>query len=201
MNKNLPIYQAVIDNENSGMYTISLVTNPAVESNFIYFNEQKKPMQFKVDDEEKRIVTGVVMRADYPIYRIGMSGFEYYITFSKETIEIMVEKWLKEGFQSNVNLQHNPDAYVGDVLLKEVYFKDIERGINPEGFEDIEDGSLFATYHILNDEVWESVKKGEFKGFSLEGYFDTVEIGQEEEDEETKLWSDILDLLKQLDKK
>lgn len=201
MDKNLPIYQAVIDDENSGMYTISLVTNPAVESNFIYFNEQKKPMQFKVDDEEKRIVTGVVMRADYPIYRIGMSGFEYYITFSKETIEIMVEKWLKEGFQSNVNLQHNPDAYVGDVLLKEVYFKDIERGINPEGFEDIEDGSLFATYHILNDEVWESVKKGEFKGFSLEGYFDTVEIGQEEEDEETKLWSDILDLLKQLDKK
>lgn len=198
MNKELPIYKAVINDETSGMYTISLVSEPAVESNFLYFNEQKKPLCFKVDNEEKRIVTGVIMRCNHPIYRIGISGYEYYITFDKPTIEKMTEKWLKEGLQGNVNLQHNPDAYVDDVLLKEVYFKDIERGINPMGFEDIEDGSLFGTYHILNDDVWESVKKGDFKGFSLEGYFDTVEV--EQVDEETQLWSDILDMLKQLDK-
>lgn len=198
MNKDLPIYKAVIDDETSGMYTISLVSEPAVESNFLYFNEQRKPLQFKVDNEEKRIVTGVIMRCNHPIYRIGISGFEYYITFDKATIEKMAEKWLKEGLQGNVNLQHNPDAYVDGVLLKEVYFKDVERGINPMGFEDIEDGSLFGTYHILNDAVWESVKNGEFKGFSLEGYFNTVEV--EQDDKETQLWSDILDLLKQLDK-
>ena len=198
MNKDLPIYKAVIDDETSGMYTISLVSEPAVESNFLYFNEQRKPLQFKVDNEEKRIVTGVIMRCNHPIYRIGISGFEYYITFDKATIEKMAEKWLKEGLQGNVNLQHNPDAYVDGVLLKEVYFKDVERGINPQGFEDIEDGSLFGTYHILNDAVWESVKNGEFKGFSLEGYFNTVEV--EQDDKETQLWSDILDLLKQLDK-
>lgn len=198
MNKDLPIYKAVIDDETSGMYTISLVSEPAVESNFLYFNEQRKPLQFKVDNEEKRIVTGVIMRCNHPIYRIGISGFEYYITFDKATIEKMAEKWLKEGLQGNVNLQHNPDAYVDGVLLKEVYFKDVERGINPIGFEDIEDGSLFGTYHILNDAVWESVKNGEFKGFSLEGYFNTVEV--EQDDKETQLWSDILDLLKQLDK-
>lgn len=198
MNKDLPIYKAVIDDETSGMYTISLVSEPAVESNFLYFNEQRKPLQFKVDNEEKRIVTGVIMRCNHPIYRIGISGFEYYITFDKATIEKMAEKWLKEGLQGNVNLQHNPDAYVDGVLLKEVYFKDVERGINPMGFEDIEDGSLFGTYHILNDAVWESVKNGEFKGFSLEGYFNTVEL--EQDDKETQLWSDILDLLKQLDK-
>lgn len=198
MNKDLPIYKAVIDDETSGMYTISLVSEPAVESNFLYFNEQRKPLQFKVDNEEKRIVTGVIMRCNHPIYRIGISGFEYYITFDKATIEKMAEKWLKEGLQGNVNLQHNPDAYVDGVLLKEVYFKDVERGINPTGFEDIEDGSLFGTYHILNDAVWESVKNGEFKGFSLEGYFNTVEV--EQDDKETQLWSDILDLLKQLDK-
>ena len=198
MNKDLPIYKAVIDDETSGMYTISLVSEPAVESNFLYFNEQRKPLQFKVDNEEKRIVTGVIMRCNHPIYRIGISGFEYYITFDKATIEKMAEKWLKEGLQGNVNLQHNPDAYVDGVLLKEVYFKDVERGINPTGFEDIEDGSLFGTYHILNDAVWESVKNGEFKGFSLEGYFNTVEV--EQDDKETQLLSDILDLLKQLDK-
>ena len=196
MDKNLPIYKAMIEDETSGMYTISLVSEPAVESNFLYFKEQRKPLKFKVENEEKRVVTGVIMRCNHPIYRIGISGFEYYITFDKATIEKMAEKWLKEGLQGNVNLQHNPDAYVDGVLLKEVYFKDIERGINPIGFEDIEDGSLFGTYHIVNDDVWNSIKTGEFTGFSLEGYFETVEIM----DEETQLWSDILDMLKQLNK-
>lgn len=199
MIKDLPLYRAVIEDETSGMYCVSLVTYPAIESNFLYFNEQKKPMYFKVEDEEKRVITGCVMRCNHPIYRIGLSGYEYYITFDKATIEVMCEKWLKEGLNGNVNLQHNPEAYVDGVLLKEVYFKDIQRGVNPEGFEDIEDGSLFATYHILNDEVWEKVKTGEFKGFSLEGYFETIEV-KPEMDEETQLWSDILDMLKQLDK-
>lgn len=198
MNKELPIYKAVIEDETNGMFTVSLVDEPAVESNFLYFNAQKKPMCFRVENEEKRVVTGVIMRVDHPIYRIGVSGFEYYITFDKATVEKMAEKWLKDGLQSNVNLQHNPNMYVDGVLLKEVYFKDINRGINPKGFEDIEDGSLFGTYHIENEKVWESVKNGEFKGFSLEGCFNTVEVGTEEDDEETKLWSDILDILKQL---
>ena len=194
MNKEFPIYKAVIDDETDGMYCVSLVTYPAVESNFLYFNEQKKPVCFKVENEEQRVVTGVIMRQGFPIYRIHPSGYEYYITFDKPTIEKMAEKWLKNGLQTNVNLQHNPDAYVDSVLLKELYFKDIERGVNPTGFEDIEDGSLFATYHILNDEVWESVKKGEFKGFSIEVVMDMVPVEEKfnkeinkNEDMKTKL--------------
>lgn len=197
MNKNIPIYKAVLEDEETGMYTISLVTNPAVQSDFLYFNEQRMPLHFKVENEEKRVVTGVIMRCDYPIYRIGMSGMEYYLTFDKQTIEKMAEKWLKEGFQSNVNLQHNPDAYVDDVLLKEVFFKDVNRGINPMGFEDIEDGSLFGTYHILNDEVWASVKSGEFKGFSLEGYFNVVEVEQDQEEAE---YNEIMALIDKIEK-
>ena len=197
MDKNIPIYKALIEDEGAGMYTISLVTNPAVESNFIYFNEQKKPLHFKVENEEKRVVTGVIMRCDFPIYRIAPDGTEYYITFDKQTIEKMCEKWLKDGFQSNVNLQHNPNAYVDGVYLKEVYMKDIERGINPMGFEDIENGSLFGTYHILNDEVWELVKSGEFKGFSLEGYFNTIEVEMSAEDKD---FQEIMDMLDKIEK-
>lgn len=200
MNKELPIYKALIEGEDSGMYTISLVTNPAIESNFLYFNEQKLH-HFKVENDEKRIVSGVIMRCDHPIYRVGLDGTEYYITFDKKTIETMVEKWLKEGLHTNVNLQHNPNLYVDGVLLKEVYIKDIERGINPIGFEDIEDGSLFGTYHITNDEVWESVKKGEFKGYSLEGVFKTVEYKMSMEDAEYMEIMEMLDKLENIKNK
>ena len=148
------------------------------------------------ENEEKRLISGVIMRADFPIYRRNEYGEEYYITFSKETIEKMAEKWLKEGLQSNVNLQHNPNNYVTDVLLKEVYFKDSEKGINPKGFEDIEEGSLFATYHIMNEEVWKSIKNGEFNGFSLQGRF-KFDIIPNEEDKE---YDEIMSMLDRIEK-
>lgn len=201
MDKNIPLYKAMIEDETSGMFTVSLVDFPAVESNFLCFNEQKKPLQFKVDNEEKRIVTGVLMRCNHPIYRIGISGMEYYIMFDKQTIEKMAEKWLKDGLQGNVNLMHNPEAYVDGVLLKEVYFKDIERGINPAGFEDIEDGSLFGTYHIVNDDVWNAVKSGEFKGFSIECLVDVEEVKTDEVETEESLLMDIMDLINKIEKR
>ena len=139
------------------------------------------------------MILGVVMRADFPIYRRDDDGYEYYIMFDEPTIEVMAEKWLAEGFQNSVNLQHNPEAYVDGVFLKEVYFKDVERGVNPKGFEDIEDKSLFGTYKVLNDDVWGKIKDGTFKGFSLEGVFDMVEV--KEQSEEDKLMDEVLDLL------
>ena len=110
----------------------------------------------------------------------------------------MVTKWLQNGFTNNVNLQHNPNDYVEDVLLKEVFIKDISRGINPKGFENIEDGSLFGTYYIQNDEVWERVKKGEFKGFSIEVLVHSQEVEMEDE---AQLLTDILDLMKKIENK
>lgn len=194
----LPIYEAIIDNMEDGMYTVSLVDYPAVESDFLYFKKDQKTLNFKVENEEKRVVTGVLMRADHPIYRIGNSGYEYYIKFSKETIEKMVEKWLENGLTNNVNLMHNPENYVKNVHLREVFIKNVDRGVNPKGFESIEDGSLFGTYYVENDDVWQSIKNGEFKGFSIECLMSSYEVEMEDD---KQLLSDILDLLKKIENK
>lgn len=193
---NLPIYKAQITDVETGMYTVSLVDCPAVQSDFLYFKDEREPMTFKVQDEEQRIVTGVLMRADYPIYRIGPSGYEYYIVFDRETIEMMAEKWLAEGLVNNVNLMHDSERYVDGVYLKEVYFKDLQRGIDPKGYEDISEGSLFASYKVMNDEVWESIKNGTFKGFSIECVMDTVKV----EDEMERDLEEILAMLEKLTK-
>lgn len=192
---NLPLYKAQITDATTGMYTVSLVDYPAVESDFLYFNENKKQMTFSIENEEQRIITGVLMRCDFPIYRITDDGYEYYIMYDKATIELMAEKWIADGFANYVNLQHNPLNYVDGVYLKELYIKDTERGINPKGFEDISDGSLFATYKVLNDDVWNGIKSGEFKGFSLEGYFDVKEVQTPEEEAENALLDEIINML------
>lgn len=192
---NLPLYKAQITDATTGMYTVSLVDYPAVESDFLYFNENKKQMTFSIENEEQRIITGVLMRCDFPIYRITDAGYEYYIMYDKATIELMAEKWIADGFANYVNLQHNPLNYVDGVYLKELYIKDTERGINPKGFETISDGSLFATYKVLNDDVWNGIKSGEFKGFSLEGYFDVKEVQSPEEEAENALLDEIINML------
>ena len=73
-----------------------------------------------------------------------------------------------------VDTEHNNQCVDG-VKLEELFIKDIDKGINPVGFEYIENGSLFGKYRVQNDKVWADVKAGKFKGFSLEGYFGVIE--------------------------
>ena len=74
---------------------------------------------------------------------------------------------------------HNEEQMVSGVNLIELFIKDIEKGINPAGFEDIENGSLFATYKVNNDEIWNEIKSGNYAGFSLQGYFSIVPSAKE----------------------
>ena len=169
---NRPIYEALVTSEDAGMLRISLVDLPAVESNFLAFaKEGAQPAHlYFVRDEERRIVRGVVMRADYPILRRN-GDYEYYIVFRADTIRVMAEKYLAESRQNNVDEMHNHED-VDEVQMVQYFIKDTAAGIAPAGFEDIADGSLFAEFHVLNDEVWAKVKDGTYRGFSLEGAFE-----------------------------
>lgn len=170
--KGLPLYRAEIgaDDTTTGMFVISLVDSPATMSDFMAFNEEKRLMTYNVESDEKRQVFGLVMAADMPIYRRDDNGFEYYITYSKETIALMAEKYLKMSLQNNVDTQHSFELEDG-IFMNQLFVKDTEKGVSPKGYEDYKDGSLFAQFHITNDSVWDEVKKGAYKGFSLAGVF------------------------------
>ena len=167
----IPIYNAIITDPVEGIYKISLVDAPAVESNFMYFNKNDKEMKFAIEDEEQRIVFGVLMRADYNIYRVDKELGEFYIRYSKDVIKQMAEKMLADGTQNNINLMHQDGTDVEGVNLLELFVKDSAKGINPKGFENIEEGSLFCSYKVENDAIWQEIKAGTFLGFSLEGIF------------------------------
>ena len=165
----IPVYRALVDDEDTGMLRISLVDDPAVQSNFLAFAKAKTPLLYSVQDEAKRLVLGVVMRADFPIYRRDARLGEYYVTYDAETIRAMAEKYLVENRQNLVNLMHKAGTEVEGVQMVQYFIKG--SGLSPEGFDDIADGSLFAEFHVTNDEVWDAIKAGTYKGFSLEGVF------------------------------
>ena len=171
----LPIYEALITDELQGIFNISLVDCPAVNSNFLAFNKQKQ-FNYTIQNEEKRIVFGVLMRANYNIYRYDKELGEFYIRYSPETIKKMAEKLMLDNKHNSINIQHIDGSNVKGVNLIELFIKNTEKGMNPKGFEDIEDGSLFAAYKVENPVIWDAIKKGTFKGFSLEGLFDITKL-------------------------
>lgn len=178
----LPVYQALIEGEECGMMRISLVDDPAVMSLFQSFDSQKRMQMYSVQNEEQRLVRGVVMRADFPIFRSDSMG-EYYIMYKPEQIRVMAEKYLAESRQNLVNLMHQDDSDVKGVQMVQFFIKDSTKGINPEGYEDIADGSLFAEFHIAPEaeEIWQAIRNHTYKGFSLEGYFALAPEQKQEE--------------------
>jgi predicted ABC-type ATPase len=168
----LPVYLLDISedmNDDAEVDYVALVDRPAIQKNWNAFKNQQR---FEVVSEDKRIISGPLMLADVPIFRSDATYGDYYVVFSKDTIFKIAQKFFKRGYQSNVNLMHSPNAQVEGVTMFESFITDESRGILPmKDFEDAPDGSWFGSFKVDNNEVWNDVKDGKFKGFSVEGLF------------------------------
>ena len=158
----------------TGLNAISLVENPAVEVDFLAFaKDESAVLQFA--DEERHIITGIALLADTPIYRIAPDKTEYYVRFTKDCIRELVEKYFKFGLTNNVNIEHKNNQFVDGVTMLESYIIDKERGICPNEFASAPDGSWVVSYKVSNLDVWNKIKSGEVKGFSVQGLFRIIE--------------------------
>jgi hypothetical protein len=153
-------------------------------------NNQLKMMpfekqQFQDINEEQRMVTAPVMLAETAILRFNPDLGKYYVKFRPETIEKMMKKYFKENKIHKVNTNHDPKERRDGVYMMESYI--VGDRNESKVFPDLPKGSWVATFYVENDEVWDKIKKGEYNGFSLEGYF----IEKYEEDMIDKLVMDI----------
>ena len=173
MENNTEILELIINEEDddSGISFISLVDQPATEKLWLKFNKQQPlNFEFKIQDEDKRIVSGYFMVADLPIPRLNDMNEKFFVVFKKDTINKIVNKFFKQGYSNKINLMH--DQEMDGVYLIESLIIDNERGsIAPKEFEKVPNGSWWGSLRVENDEVWELVKAGKVKGFSVEGMF------------------------------
>lgn len=196
MNK---VYYINIDeSEELGMFSVSLVDFPAVETQFLCFNEEK-PKQLFFAKPEEHIITGVALRADLPIYRVNpKTGEDYYVVFTKETIKKMIARYSKQGMMNNVDLQHSGELVSGVYMVESFIIND-ERGIRPKEFSDIEDGSWIVSYYVEDEDLWNKIKNGnDLNGFSISCMANLTEKFEKQEpdtpeDEINKLIDEILE--------
>ena len=181
------------EDDNAGIDAVSLVEKPAIESDWVAL--KKHEVQLKTVDEEKRLLMGAALIPNKQIYRRNeKTNEEYYIFFSKDTVRKASQLFLKESNQNNATIEHTKK--ISGMSVVESWIKESDQDkSNLYGF-DAEPGTWFITMKVDNEEIWNKVKDGEIKGFSIEGYFaEKVEASKELTNEE------ILEEIKSLFKK
>lgn len=173
----MKIFEFIINPEDDelGMKAISLVDKPAIESEYIAFNKQEKPKFIQFQDDKKYIVAGLALIPDKLIYRVDEeTGEDYLGYFSAETIEMIMDKFMKEstnGTLQNVNLQHNADNKVQAHLVESFILRTPEMvaAVKAMGIEEAVLGSWFVSYKFDDKEAYDAaVSGGQFTGFSIE---------------------------------
>lgn len=161
---------------NKGVYGISLVENPAMEGLFVALSKNE-PIQLKEVDKEQRILMGLVLEPNKPIYR-NQNGEEFNIVFSEETIKELSYGFFKNNNHSNSTIEHDVKQVIEGVTFTESWIVE-----NPEvdkstnfGFS-YPKGSWVAVMKVDSDDVWNDyVKSGKVQGFSIDAMISLEEV-------------------------
>lgn len=185
-----------VDEDESEVFAISLVDMPAIESDFVYLNKQKQ-QYVALENNEKHLLYGAALRPDFPIYRYDENG-EYYIEFSKKAIEKLCRKFFQDDFQSNWTKQHMDNAEgltVVESWIKTDMSKDKSLALGLD--ENLPIGTWFIGAYCDSNDIWEMVKNGTFKGFSVEAMVSLNELNfkKEEKMDNEKFWDKMKNIL------
>ena len=163
--------ELTIKSADDGVFAISLVDQPAIEENFVALAAQD--VEFKVVDEERRIVVGFALVPEKRILRL-MGGKKFNIYFTKETVAQAAEDFMKKMMLKKFTTDHE-EKVDGITVIESWVVEDVKHdksnlyGLGAKG------GEWVLMSKIDNNEVWNEVKAGKFKGYSIEARFDGFE--------------------------
>jgi hypothetical protein len=176
----------------NGVYAMSLVTKPAMESMFVAFSEQVEVKLAEVDSE-KRIVLGAALIPNKKIYR-KMEDKEFDVFLSEETIEKAVHLFFKNGHQNDSTIQHQQKAE-GQTIVESWIVQDPEKDKQSLYGFNYPKGTWMVAMKVEDDDVWQQIKSGSLKGFSIEGNFTDKWYNMQEEEKYKNIYESIIKIL------
>ena len=185
--KKLKKYSVVADS--SEIYNISLVEEPAIEVDYVAFDKDKetKPNLKFIEDKqnEKFMILGPALVPDKNIYR-NYDGNEFYVSFSAECIEKLSYKFMKTCYGDGCFTKDH-ESFAQGCSLAESWIKTSENDKSVDYGFDCPIGTWFVAAKIDSIELWDSIKKGERKGFSIESWVDLEEIIENKDKKENDM--------------
>ena len=157
------------DQDMAGIEAISIVESPAIEEDFVALKADE--IKLAEINKEKKILMGALLIPNKPIFRNSDDRDDYYIYFSKDTVEKASQLYLKNGNQNNSTLEHQ-HSLNGLTLVESWIVEDEKFDKSRKYGMNVPVGTWMGSVKVNNDEVWNDyVKTGKVKGFSIEGYF------------------------------
>ena len=156
------------DLEEDGVFGISLVNNPAMESNFILLDKEDKPLfEMAKIDKQKNTITGIALIPDKMIKR--KKGNEMVeVFFSADTVKKISQNYLKNYYQFNTTVDHKEDVegvFVTESWIVEDPELDKTKAL---GLSDVKKDSWALTLKVENEDVLKQIeeKKNNLCGYS-----------------------------------
>lgn len=166
------VVKCVIDEDGRlGITAMGLVDVPAIEENWIALSK----VQLSKVDDERRMLYGPALIPDKQILRYDDKGEPYYVFFEKSTVQAVAHQFFKKNLQHTTNLQH--EIPVTGVTVVESWIKEgsSDKSLSL-GLPDLPDGTWFIGTYVDEESVWQEVKAGKIKGYSIEGFFNEVGV-------------------------
>lgn len=180
------------ENVKQGVHAVSVVESPAIEEDWIALSKQY--VELKAIDEEKRILMGAALVPEKQIYRRDKENGEFYIYFSKDTIRKASQLFLKRSNQNNATYEHQ--SKIDGMSVVESWIIEDEKQDKSALYNfSLPVGTWMISMKVDNDEVWNKVKAGDIKGFSIEGYFEPSSTKLSAEKTDDDLLNEILQIL------
>lgn len=170
----MQIIEMVLNEESGkqGVHAVSVVNSPAIEADWVAL--KKHEIELKTIDLDKRILMGAALIPNKQILRADAENGEYYIYFSKETISKASQLFLKNSNQNNATYEHN--ANLSGMSVVESWIVEDENIDKSKLYNfSFPVGTWVIAMKVDNEEVWNDVKLGKIKGFSIEGFFESKE--------------------------
>jgi len=210
MGANRKLVELIIGDETEGLpvEAISLVKFPAIEENFVFFSKGKNTLALSLAaiQEDKRTLIGPALIPEKEIPRFDdNTGEEYDVYFSESTVRQASEMYMMNSRTNSHTFEHErpvEDVHVVESWIVEEPSMDKSKHYGME----MPKGTWMVRVQVANDEMWEEVRNGSIRGFSIEGYFiDSVEemserkpqkrLSRTDQSMANKLWKQVLSLM------
>jgi hypothetical protein len=166
----LKINEDELSGGEQGVYAISLVEDPAIEEDFVFFSKEESAEKVELaqaNDEQQTLIGAVLVPNKKILRRDPKTGDEYNIYFEPETIKKAEELYFKNKNNDQFTVDHKKP--VNDVYVYESWIVESEMDKSRAYGLDVPIGSWIVMAKVENPKIWEEVKSGAYKGFSIEG--------------------------------
>lgn len=166
----MKLYELQIEDDMDEVFAISLVENPAIESDFMHFANEKEEIKFAQVDTDQHMLIGPILIPDKHIMRVDAEGEPYQVFFTKDTVKKLAQNYLQKKYTDNATLEH--DAKITGVHLVESWIKDGQLDKSNNYGLNLPKGTWVGMFKITDEKIWKDyIKTGKVLGFSIEGLF------------------------------